>query len=186
MKKENQKDDFDDVVIEDDDESVSFEKKDKVSKLKEKFTKCQEEKQEYLDNWQRAQADFLNLRRRDEEDKQKAIKFAKQELIEEVISVLDSFDMAFGNKEVWEKAPEEWREGMTRIHTQLENILTKNGLEKINPLGERFDPGMHDAVSSQKVTEEDDEKVMQVVQAGYRLHEKVIRPAKVVVGAFQE
>ena len=186
MKKDS-KDNFDDdIVIEEEEEATAPEKKDKTTKLKEKLKKCQEEKQEYLDNWQRAQADFLNLRKRDEEDKQKAIKFAKQELMEEVISVLDSFDMAFGNKEVWEKAPEVWREGVTRIHNQLENILTKNGLDKIAPLGEKFDPNFHEAVSSGPVSEDKDGEIIQVLQAGYRLHEKVIRPAKVVVGTYSK
>ena len=74
-----------------------------VKKLKEKLKKALAEKQEYLTGWQKAKADFINARKKDEESQKEFLKFANEGIISELIATIDSFNMAFQNKEAWEK-----------------------------------------------------------------------------------
>src|SRR3989344_2951801 len=86
--------------------------------------KLEAEKQEYLTGWQRAKADLVNARKRDEEERKEFIRFVNGQLIEDLIPVLASFDMATENKEAWEKADKNWRTGVEYIHAQLVKILS--------------------------------------------------------------
>ena len=105
----NNKNDIDEeIVYEDgsdgfdsDDSSIPVKK---IKKIKEELKKCQAEKQEYLDGWQRVKADFVNLKKRSEKDRTAFAKYANENFILELLPALDSFDQAFGNKEAWEKA----------------------------------------------------------------------------------
>ncbi len=96
---------------------------------------------------------------------------------------MDSFEMAFQNKEHWEKADKNWRDGVMNIYNQLKKALEKNGVTMDDPIGKDFDPMNHLALGVDK-TEKDEEvgKVTLVIQKGYLLNGKVIRPAKVKVG----
>jgi molecular chaperone GrpE len=162
---------------EDIDDSVIAEEHagDQVKKLKEKVKVAEAKAKEYLDGWQRAQADFVNIRKRDEEAKMEFLKFAKTDLIEQLMPVLDSFELSLphGNKE------------LEAIYKQFISILKSNGLEELNPLGSEFNPREHEAIGSARAEkQEDDHKILEVVQKGYILHGKIIRPAKVRVGEF--
>jgi molecular chaperone GrpE len=95
----------------------------KLEKIKKDLKKCQEEKQEYLDGWQRAKADFVNLKKRSDEEKKEFAKYANEQFITELLPALDSFDQAFKNKEAWEKADKNWRTGIEFIHSQLVSVL---------------------------------------------------------------
>ena len=75
-----------------------------IKKLREKLKKIEAEKQEYLTGWQTAKADLINARKRDEAERKEFIKYSNERLVEELIPVMNSFDMAMGNKEAWEKA----------------------------------------------------------------------------------
>ncbi|HEY4478245.1 MAG TPA: nucleotide exchange factor GrpE, partial [Candidatus Paceibacterota bacterium] len=90
----------DEITIEPEEESGA----DTIKNLREKLKKALAEKQEYLDNWQRDKADFINARKRDEEAQKDFLRFSNENIITELIPVLDSFNMAMGNKEAWEKA----------------------------------------------------------------------------------
>ena len=142
----------------------------KLAKLKTKIKKLEEERNNYLDKWQRAQAEFVNARKLDEEDKKRAISFATRKLIEELVPVLDSFEMAFSTIE---------DEGVKRVYQQLKKVLEDAGVEQFDPVGEVFDPARHDAMST---GEGEENTVIQVLQKGYLQNEEVIRTAKVVVG----
>lgn len=158
----------------------------KLKKVKNALKKCEAEKQEYLDGWQRAKAEFANLRKQDETRHAERSKYAEQGLVEDLIPVLDSFDMAMGNKDAWEKAPEEWRKGIEHIHAGLLQKLQSRGLVKIESEGRTFDPELHEAVQNVPVDSEKlDHTVVSVLQAGYKLHDRVIRHAKVQVGVFE-
>lgn len=170
-KKEENKDD---IVIE---EELSG--ADQLKKIREKLKKCQTERQEYLDGWQRAKADYLNIKKNESDNREKAKLFANESLITEIISVLDSFGMAFSDQNSWEKVDKVWRSGVENIHLQLESILRKNGLEKIGNRGEEFNPDIHEAVGGE---EGDDNKVIRVIRAGYKLNGVTIRPAEVIIG----
>ena len=172
----------DDIVVEDLEDSDN----NTVKKLRDKLKKCVEEKQEYLDGWQRSKADFVNARKKDEEMRSGLISFAKEGLILDLLTSVDNFDMAFANKEVWESVDKNWRIGIEHIHSQLLKTLEEHGLEQFDPIGEQFDHNRHDSVET-VVTDkkEEDHKVLEVMQKGYILGGKVIRPAKVKVGQLE-
>ncbi|MES2060141.1 MAG: nucleotide exchange factor GrpE, partial [Patescibacteria group bacterium] len=90
----------------------------------------------------------VNARRRDEEAKQEFLKFSKQNIIEEILPVLDSFDLAMGNKESWESVSSEWRTGVENIYNQFLGILSKHGVTPFGAIGDAFDPNLHQSIST--------------------------------------
>jgi len=151
-----------------------------MKKLREKLKTCEKEKKEYLDGWQRMRADFANIKKDEDTRRGEMIKFAAEGLVDDLIPVLDSFAMAFGNKEAWEKVDENWRKGVEYIYAQMYSVLESRGLTEIGKVGEKVDPRTHVAIEEVPPTSEKEaDTVSEVVQKGYRLHSKVIRPAKV-------
>lgn len=176
----------DEFVFEDNTEVTGADYKVKTDKLKARIKELEKKNAELLDGWQRDKADFINARKRDEEQKLEFIKFSKSDIISELLAVLDSFESAFKNKEAWEKADKNWRMGVEYIHTQLMNIMTQNGLAVLNPLGEKFNHSRDEAVETVKVDDkESDDKILEVVRVGYELHGKELRAPKVKVGHFE-
>lgn len=172
-------DSTDDIVF---DEEAELTDNQVVKKLREKLKTAIEEKQTYLDGWQRDKAEFMNARKRDEEAKQDFLKFAKLNVIEDILPVLDSFDMAMANKASWESVSAEWKIGVEGIYNQLLGALTKQGVTSFGAKGDSFDPNLHQSVSM--VATEDkakDHTVAEVLQKGYMLSGKVVRPAMVQV-----
>lgn len=151
-----------------------------MKKLREKLKACEKDKKEYLDGWQRMRADFANVKKEEETRRGEMIKFAAEGLVDDLIPVLDSFAMAFGNKEAWEKVDANWRKGVEYIYAQMYSVLESRGLTEIGKIGEQFDPRLHVAIEETPApSEKEANTVSEVVQKGYRLHSKVIRPAKV-------
>ncbi|MBI2120961.1 MAG: nucleotide exchange factor GrpE [Parcubacteria group bacterium] len=174
----------DDVVFEEEGEGLLPAQK--IKKLREELKKCQQEKEEYLAGWQRAKADFINLKREEEKNRLDLMKFANKELIMEILSVADSFDMAFVNKEAWEKVDQNWRTGVEYIYGQLVSILEQNGVKQLNPIGETFDPNVHTSIESVPAEKpEDDHKIVAVIQKGYMMHGFLVRSPKVRVGIMK-
>ena len=159
-----------------------------LSKLREKIKNLETEKQENLKGWQRERADFVNFRKRSEEEKRELVKFANEALIGDVIPVLESFEMAFSNGKAWESLPIEWRKGVEYIYNQLLSALKNKGLEELSPpKGEKFDPSIHIAeLSSSTFDKKEDNVIIQVVKKGYRLNGKIITPPRVVVAEYKE
>lgn len=178
----------DDVVFENEDGEGNTENlAAKNKQLREKLAKCEAERMEYLSGWQRAKADLINARKRDEDDKAEFVKYANEDLIGEILSVLDSFDMAFANKESWEKVDASWRTGVEYIYSQLLSALERFHLTVINPVGQKFDPNHHVSIESVPVADKSqDGMIVRVVQKGYSLNDKVIRAPKVEVGEVKE
>lgn len=177
----------DDVVIEPETGSDSVADPTLLLKsLKEKLKLSQKERQEYLDGWQRAKADFINAKKREEEEREEFVKFSREELIKELLPALDSFHTAFGNKEAWEKVDLNWRMGVQHIYSQLRGVLEKHGVTLIEPkVGEPFDPKKHASIGTVPVTEkEHDHTIMEVFQKGYALHGTILQPAKVKIGEY--
>lgn len=176
-----QDDTLDDSVI------VEEEAKDIIKNLREKIKKVTEEKQEYLNNWQRDKAEFINARKRDQESQKDFARFSNESLISELIPVLDSFNMAMGNKEAWEKADKNWRVGVEYIYNQLNKILGEFGLREIDPIGKAFDPMRDEAIEHEPVDDESKANlVTTVIQKGYEMHGKVLKAPKVKVGEFKK
>ncbi len=158
----------------------------KVKKLKAELAEANKQKQEYLDGWQRMKADMVNIKKREEEDRANFIKYAKEGVIEEILPTLQSFDMAMSNKAAWEKVDPNWRSGVEYIAKQLKTTLESHGLVEINPIGETFDPARDEAIEHIPVTDKSqDHKIIEVVQKGYKLHDKIVKAPRVKVGEYK-
>ena len=149
-----------------------------VGALKQDLIEARAKAQEYLEGWQRGQADFVNLKRRLEQDKLDAVKYANAGLITKIIPVLDDFERAVGAVPP-SMAGEAWVDGINGIARKLFGVLEAVGVGLIKAQGENFDPSMHEAVGSAPGEEGE---VVRELATGYRLNERVLRPAKVLVG----
>ena len=160
--------------------------KDVVKKLREEIKKLRAEKEEYLTGWQRAKADYVNLQK-EEEGKRKDMRgFIVGTLVEDLLPVLDSFDMAFANKEAWEKVDPNWRSGVEYIHQQFLRVLGDNNVTPINQTGVLFEPTIHESVETVPTDDQSkDHTIATVIQSGYKMGERVIRPARVKVFALK-
>ncbi len=173
----------DDVIVDDEVEAPEI----LVKKLKEKIKTLEKEKQEYMDGWQRERADLINYKKRVENEKVEIVKYANENLLEEITQVLDSFEMAFSNKEAWEKVDKNWRVGVEYIHTQLLKILDENDFKTMSPLGEKFDPKFHIAV--EHIATDDEKKdgvIVEVKKKGYILKDRVMKAPQVVVAEYKK
>jgi molecular chaperone GrpE len=132
--------------------------------------------EEYLNGWKRSRADYLNREREIETQKQNWIKFANQELILKILPVLDSFDHLLKNHHQ-DIEKNEWLKGVEQIKKQLEEVLEQEGLKRIKTRGEDFNPVYHEVMEKRG----DSEKIIEEIQAGYLIGERVIRPAKVII-----
>jgi molecular chaperone GrpE len=169
----------DDVVFDDEAELSTAEV---IKKLRSKLKTAVEEKQAYLNNWQKDKAEFINARKRDDESKQEFLKFSKMAVIEDILPVLDSFDMAMANTASWEQVSKEWRNGVEGIFGQLQGILAKHDVKPFGAKGEAFDPNLHHSIGMIKAENgEADHTIAEVLQKGYMMSGKVIRPALVKV-----
>ncbi len=177
----------DDVTFEDMPENLAGEVKDRTQKLKARIKELEAKNAELLNSWQRDKADFLNARKGDENAKQEFLKFAKADIISELLPTLDAFSSAMKNKEAWEAVDKNWRMGVEYIHSQLMSTLTAQGLKVINPIGEVYNPVRDEAIETVKTdSESEDGKVVEVVQAGYELNGKEIRAPKVKVAHYEK
>jgi molecular chaperone GrpE len=157
-----------------------------ISKLRAKLKKAVAEKQEYLDGWQRLRADFLNLKKRGEEELKEARVKGKISFGRDLVGVLESFDMAFQNKEAWEKVEKNWRTGVEYIHTQLVNALKEHGMKEFSPeIGSAFDPNAAIAIETEHTDDKaKDHMIASVIQKGYMLGDEVVKLPKVRVYAI--
>ena len=130
-------------------------------------------------------AEFDNYKKHAIKERSDLIKYGPERLAIEVVNVLDIFEMAL-SAEVTAENLDSFTEGMTMTHTQLAAALKKFGIEELSPLGEVFDPNMHEAMTNQPTDEFDEGTVCQVFKKGYKFHEKLIRPAQVVVASALE
>lgn len=185
MNDEHNPNNEEDVIF--DDENPDINAQSSIKKVREKLKAAEEKASEYLTGWQKAKADLVNLRKEDERRLTERVKFAEEALILDLLPVLDSFEMAFSNKEVWDTLPKEWRTGMESIQTQFIKILETYGATVLDPQGEPFSPHYHEAIGTEKTnTEDNDGKIIHVIQKGFIMHDKVIRTAKVIVGEYHK
>lgn len=160
-----------------------------VKELQEVIKKLEEEKESYLAGWKRAKAELLQYKKEVEAKIQDFIKYANEELMFDLLSVLDSLDIAINNLDENTKDTPLGK-GYLLIQAQILTTLKKHGLEVINPEGERFNPNFHEAIMTEICKKEncnqDDENVItEVLAKGYLLNGKLIRPAKVKVLVHQ-
>jgi len=146
--------------------------------LEQALAEAREEAEGYLANWQRTQADFVNYKRRSEQEREEIGKFANTQLMLNLLPVLDDLERAFDSITP-QVARLDWVEGIRLIERKLRTALEAQGLSQIKALGEQFDPNLHEAAMYSKGEEG---IVVQEVQKGYMLHDRVVRPSMVVVG----
>jgi len=178
----------DDISFEETEEgAIAANPKQTISKLREKLKEAEAAKNKYLDDLHRAKADFVNTTRKNSEDTKQIIKFANQNLILDIIPVLDSFDMAFSNKEAWESVSKNWRLGIEHIYSQLLRTLEGAGVKQLSPEGQMFNSEMHEILETTPTTKkEEDHKIISVTQKGYTLYDRPVRPAKVKIAEYRE
>lgn len=187
-KEENEDTNFEDVTfVESTEDGEELPTKDVTKKLREDLKTCRKEKEEYLTGWQRAKADYINLQKELDFARVNISILAKEKMAEKLLPALDSFDMALGNKEHFESLDKEWRTGIVSIHSQLIKGLEDSGIEKIDESGITFDPNIHQSINAIETTEESkDHTVEKVLQIGYKIGDRVIRPAKVTICEYKK
>jgi molecular chaperone GrpE len=138
---------------------------------------------EYLAGLQRERAEFLNFKRRTAEERERDLGLAADDLIRKVIGVADDFDRAIEAKPV-EIAEDPWVEGITAIDRKLRTLLESEGVSAIDAApGRRFDPREHDAIANVPGTGRPEGEIVDEIRRGYRLRDRVLRPALVAVAA---
>jgi molecular chaperone GrpE len=136
---------------------------------------------EHWDRLLRTTADFDNYKKRATREKQDAIRFANENLLEKLVPVLDSFDMALNAAHTQGEAGQSLKTGISMVYQQLKSALTEAGLEEIDATGKAFDPNLHEAVSQQESAQVPEGQVVQQLRRGYKLRERLLRPATVIV-----
>jgi len=186
MKNTENQEEFEDILedtVELDGEQEESSLQGKIKDLRQKLTACEDEKRSHLEELQRTRADFLNSRRRLEEQLARDKERAADKILTELLTLIDSFDTAMVDKELWNTIDEKWRVGVEAIHAKLLSILKSNNVIQTDPLGLTFNPEEHEAVSEMIVNEESKvNTIVAVLQKGYTRNGITIRPAKVVVG----
>jgi molecular chaperone GrpE len=149
----------------------------RVERLERRLEEVEGERDEYLNDLKRLAADFDNYRKRAARDQESLVARAHERLVKELLPILDDLERALEAATDHEEARLE--EGVRLVARQLEAALTKEGLVEIETDG-RFDPHLHEALLSQP-SDEDEGVILQVLQKGYRLGDRVLRPARVVI-----
>lgn len=155
---------------------MSEENKQQGEELTE-LQRCEKERDEYLAGWQRAKADFINYKKDEVQRLQEIAKYQLEDVTLELIAVLDNFDLGLAALE--KQGPVE--KGIYMIRTQLLDVLKRRGLTRIEvKAGSAFDPAQMESVAETESVEPPG-SVAEVIEEGYRLHEKIIRPARVKI-----
>ncbi len=153
--------------------------------VEQQLAVAQQEQQECFDALLRAQADFLNYKRRTQQERAEAQAAAQQELLETLLPVLDDLGRAL-EATPDELAQQPWVQGIHLVARQLKTTLEHLGVQPIGAPGEAFDPRRHEAVMTERRVDLPEGTVVQVTRPGYALGERVMRPAQVIVAAAPE
>lgn len=183
-KDEAKKDDKDVTSNEEELNESGSDEKDEVSDSEEKDNASEEAEEDENSKYMRLAADFQNYKRRTEQEKSDIYKYANEKFATELLEVLDNFERAIDQElqgGADETIDEKFIEGMKMIFAQMLNVLKQNGIEEIEAIGTAFDPNMHHAVMTEKTEEYESGEVTKVMQKGYTLKGKVIRPSMVAV-----
>lgn len=153
-----------------------------ISELEENLAKSETQAAEYLDGWQRARAEYSNARKRLERERAEAYGKAAIDYTKKVLPILDDFDRALAN--VPESVEQhEWYEGIILVSRKMHSILLDLNVERIEAVGQPFDPNIHEALSLTEAEGFESGTVVEELQSGYRLGDRVIRPTLVNVAA---
>ncbi len=153
-----------------------------IDELNAKIINITKEKEELINKVKLAQADLVNYRVRKDEETANQLKYANKDLILELLPIVDNFERAIGNeKSDTTDEMKKYYDGIHMIYNGLKDALKKFGVEEINRVGEVFDPNLEQAILAENVPDKEDEIVLEVLQKGYKLKDRVIRPASVKI-----
>jgi len=150
-----------------------------IEALQKQLEEAEAKAAENLDGWQRAQAEFINYKNRVQRDREMDYQAMKGDIIKKMLPVLDDMERALANR----PDDDSWSNGMELIVRKFQNILEAEGVKRIEAAGQLFDPNFHEAISSEPNDDVESGHVIEVMQNGYMLGERVIRPAMVRVAA---
>lgn len=174
-------DDRDDIDFEPEDELGDVgAAKAKLKKLRDELAAVKNERQEYLDGWQRAKADVINARKDALSEADRIASRKIEALVEDILPALDSFDMA-AQSEAWATIDDGWRSGMENVQNQLLEALRRNGIERFGKVGEMYDHYRHDVVQEMDDVAGKPGSIARILRYGYKCGEKIIRPAQVII-----
>ena len=151
-----------------------------MADLQQSLVDCQAKADEYLDGWQRPRADFANYKKRIEREQAQVYQKAAGSIFKRHLEVLDDLERALKNR------PQEgdgaiWAEGIELVYRKLTNILENEGVKVMQAEGQNFDPNLHEAISSEDSPQHESGQIIEVLQKGYLLGDRVLRPALVRV-----
>ncbi len=175
-KEENNEENKEEQGISGEEEVKSSEQKAEGNELDKLKTEYENLNNQYI----RLAADFDNYRKRQAQEREALLKFGAQECLKKVIEVVDNFDRAIESVENIDNV-EKMKETFYILNKQLNDSLTKLGLEQIKSIGEKFDPNLHEAVMQTQTEEYPEETIIKELQKGYKVGDKVLRPAMVDV-----
>jgi molecular chaperone GrpE len=151
-----------------------------LAALQQSLVDCQGKANEYLDGWQRARADFSNYKKRIEREQSQVYQNAAGSILKRQLEVLDDLDRALKNR------PQDgdgatWAAGIDLVYRKLTSIMENEGVKVMQAQGQAFDPTLHEAISSEDSPEHESGQIIEVLQKGYLLGDRVLRPALVRV-----
>lgn len=165
--------DLEDTELEEEEAAAT----DKLKQLKQKLKVSDQEKMAALEDLARAKADFLNARKRLDEEKVNDRARLRVQFIEDLLPLCDSFTMALADQ-AFQELPDNLKQGVLGINMQLASVLKNYGVVELGAVGDDFDPEVHEALADNG----GEHKVSEVLQKGYKMGDRIIRPAKVIVG----
>lgn len=148
--------------------------------LQEKLAESEAKAAEYLDGWQRAQAEFSNYKKRQMRDQDQMANEARSRVLKRHLEMVDDLELILKNKP-HEGAGAEWAKGIELLYRKLQSFLEAEGLTRLDPLGDPFDANLHEAVTEEESEKHESGTVIEVLRPGYLLGDRVLRPASVKV-----
>ena len=153
---------------------------DELSTLQSELEEIRLKADEYLDGWQRARAEFSNYKKRVQKEREETRTFITAEILAKYLDVVDDFKRALDDRPSDDETGA-WAEGIDMIYRKLKGILEAEGVEEISAEGEAFDPNFHEAITFEESDDHNEGEILGVVQPGYQIGNRIIRPAKVRV-----
>jgi molecular chaperone GrpE len=151
-----------------------------LDSLKKELEECRTQSNSYFDGWQRERADFSNYRRRIEREQAQAYQNAVGNVAKKFLVISDDLSRALKNRPT-EGDAVAWSDGLDLIYRKLQQLLESEGVQKMDVTGEQFDPNRHEAISHEDNPDHESGQIIEVVQDGYLLGDRVLRPALVRV-----